>query len=78
MARTTTARKATNLSLRADLVAEARALELNLSRELEGHLERLIRERRAERWREENKKAIAAYARYFEAHGIWNEDDRDW
>ena len=71
-------RRATNVTLRADLVEEARRLEINLSRELEARLEVLVKEARAAQWRKDNQQAIAAYARYFEKHGIWNEDSRGW
>jgi antitoxin CcdA len=71
-------RRATNVSLSAALVEEARELDINLSREFERHLEELVRERRADKWRAENKKAIDAYAKFFNRHGIWNEDDRGW
>ena len=71
-------RRATNVSLSAALVEEARELDINLSREFETHLAVLVRDRRADRWRAENKKAIEAYGKFFERHGIWNEDDRGW
>jgi antitoxin CcdA len=71
-------RRATNVSLRADLVEEARALEINLSKELEARLEALVREARATQWKKDNQRAIAAYTRYFEKHGIWNEESRGW
>jgi antitoxin CcdA len=71
-------RKPTNVTLNAELVREARELDLNLSREFEEHLEELVRLRRADRWRDENKKAIEAYAKFFDKHGIWNEDERGW
>lgn len=71
-------RRATNVSLRADLVEEARLLRINLSRELEARLEVLVKEGRAAQWRKDNQRAIAAYARYFEKHGIWNEELRGW
>lgn len=74
----TTRRRATNLSLRVDLVKAARALDLNLSRELETRLEDVIRERRADAWKKENRGALEAYDRFVEKHGIWNEDERDW
>lgn len=71
-------RRATNVRLSAALVDEARDLDINLSREFEEHLEALVRARRADRWRDDNKKAIAAYSSFFEKHGVWNEDDRGW
>jgi antitoxin CcdA len=71
-------RRATNVTLRADLVEEAKRLEINLSRELEARLEVLVRQARGAQWRKDNHQAIAAYGRYFEKHGIWDEDSRGW
>jgi len=71
-------RRPTNVSLRADLVEAARLLNINLSKELEARLEVLVSEGRAAQWRKENQRAIAAYTRYFEKHGVWNEDVRGW
>ncbi len=71
-------RRATNVSLRSDLVEEARVLKINLSRELEARLEFLVKEARAAQWKKENQGAIAAYARFVEKHGIWNEGERGW
>lgn len=69
-------RKATNLSLDASLVAEARALDINLSQEFETHLAQLIRQRRGSRWRTDNQAAFESYEKFFEKHGVWNEDSR--
>lgn len=55
---TTPAKRAVNVSLRADLVDEAKALGTNISAVLERALEVEHRHRRAERWREENREAI--------------------
>jgi antitoxin CcdA len=71
-------RRATNLSLDADLVAEARALELNLSRIVEERLRAVVQEERARRWLEENRAGLAAFERFVERHGIFNEGDREW
>lgn len=68
-------RRATNLSLDAELVVEARALELNLSRLLEERLREVVQEERARRWLEENRAGLEAFV---EKHGIFNEDDREW
>jgi len=72
------ARKATNLTIDAELVEEARRLEINLSQAFETHLRELIRQRRAEAWLAENAKGIDAYNRFVQAHGIWNEEERGW
>lgn len=71
-------RRATNVSLRVDLVETARELDLNLSRELEGRLEDVIRQRKTAAWKKENRAAVDAYARFVERHGVWNEDERGW
>ncbi len=54
-------RKATNLSLDVALVAEARALGINLSRTCEDALAKQIAAERGRRWQEENKEAIDAW-----------------
>ncbi len=71
-------RKATNVSLRVDLVEEAKRLDINLSKELETRLETLVQQEAAARWKRDNQKAIAAYARFVATHGVWNEKGRGW
>ncbi|HEX4479628.1 MAG TPA: type II toxin-antitoxin system CcdA family antitoxin [Rudaea sp.] len=78
MARASHLRKATNLSIRADLLDAARELKLNLSREFENHLEGVVRKNRAEQWLKDNREAIEAYNAYVEEHGVWNEGLRPW
>ena len=78
MARASHLRKATNVSIRTDLLDAARELKLNLSREFETHLENVVRKNRAEQWLKDNREAIDAYNRYVEEHGVWNEDIRPW
>ena len=65
------AKKPTNVSVRADLLAEARALGLNLSRTLESALEQAIREKRREQWLEDNNEALQAYNRHIERDGLF-------
>lgn len=64
------ARKPTNLSLPADLVAEARALGVNLSRACEEGLERSVSEARQAQWLAENRAALESSNAYVEAHGL--------
>lgn len=71
-------RRATNLSLDEGLVEEARALELNLSRIVEDRLREVVQAERARRWLEENRAGFAAFERFVEKNGIFNEDDREW
>jgi antitoxin CcdA len=78
MARASHLRKATNVSIRTDLLEAAREMKINLSREFEHHLEDVVRKSRAEQWLKDNREAIEAYNRYVEEHGIWNEEFRQW
>ena len=63
-------RKPTNLSLAADLVEEAKALDINLSRACEAGLEAALREERKRRWQEENQPAMEAWNDWVAEHGL--------
>jgi antitoxin CcdA len=69
-------RKAVNLSLDAELVAEAKALNLNLSRTVEEALRQRVRDEKARRWQEENAEAIAYNNAQIEREGLWCDDYR--
>lgn len=64
----------TNVSVRADLVARAEVLGLNLSRLLESALEQAIRERA--RWLAENKDAFDSNNADMAKHGLFSDDWR--
>ncbi len=64
------ARRATNVSIRPQLLAEARALEINISRAAEQGLVRAIAERRATLWLEENQAAIESSNAFVETNGL--------
>ena len=72
------AKKPTNLSIRSDLLADARALDINLSAELEKHLTEVIRQRRAEQWLADNREAIEGYNAFVKEHGLWSDELRTW
>lgn len=63
-------RKSTNLSLDAQLVADAKAFGLNLSETAERAIAEAVREEKVRRWKEENREAIEATNRYVEEHGL--------
>ena len=63
-------RKATNLSLDPGLLAEARALGLNVSRAAEAGLAAAVHAARTEAWRRENAAAIASSNAFAEAVGL--------
>lgn len=75
---TSVPKKATNLSIRADLLAEARAMNVNLSAEFEKALAAVVRKRREEQWLADNREAIDEYNRFVEKHGIFGEEFRQW
>ena len=63
-------RRATNISLDADDVAEAKALGINVSRACETGLKAEIRRVADARWVEENRAAFEASNRWVEEHGL--------
>ena len=67
---TTAPRKATNVTLPETLLAEAKSLEINISKAAEAGLAQAVAERRAEIWRRENRDAIASSNAYIEDHGL--------
>ncbi len=65
-------RRATSMTLDAELLDEARALGMNLSRAAEEGIRAQVRGERARRWKEENAEAIADYNKWIEENGIPN------
>lgn len=66
-------KKAANLTVRADLLEEARSYKINLSQTLEAALAVELKKRREAAWLEQNKDAIAAYSRHVEKHGLFSD-----
>ena len=63
-------RRATNVTLPADLLDQARALGLNVSQACEGGLKAEISRRRAVQWLQENHDALASSNDYVERTGL--------
>lgn len=63
-------RRATNVSLNSDLLEQAKALGINVSRACERGLAQQIGELRDRQWLEENREAIQSSNAYVEAHGL--------
>ncbi len=63
-------KRATNVSLDGALLAEAKALRINVSRAAERGLEQAIAERRAELWLAENRQALDSSNAYVDKHGL--------
>lgn len=72
----TTAKRATNVSIRSDLLEAAREAGVNLSATLERALTEELAAARRARWREDNREAIAAYNEYVEDHGVFSDGVR--
>jgi antitoxin CcdA len=70
---TNMARKPVNVSLDAALLAEAKALNLNLSRALEEGLRARVKAEQARRWREENAEAIRLSNDELDRNGLWSD-----
>ena len=66
-------KKAANLTVRADLLEEARAYKINLSQTLETALAVELKKRREAEWLEQNEAAIEAYNRHIERDGLWSD-----
>lgn len=64
------ARKSTNLTLAAGLVAEARELGINLSQAAETGIASAVALRRQERWLTENRDALDSSNTFVEEHGL--------
>ncbi|MDO9711280.1 type II toxin-antitoxin system CcdA family antitoxin [Paracraurococcus lichenis] len=65
-----TTRRPTNVSLPEALVAEAKALEVNLSRACEEGLAAAVRTARQRRWQAENREAMESWAEPLAKHGL--------
>jgi antitoxin CcdA len=66
----TAAKKATNVSLPADLVEEAKRLGINMSQACETALSQQVRKALGEEWKRENREAIESSNEYVRKHGL--------
>lgn len=69
-------KKATNLTVNSDLLAQARLLKINLSALLEESLAALVKKRKEEAWLLENEAAILAYNDHVSQHGTFGDQLR--
>ena len=63
-------KKATNLSLSADLLSEAKTLGINISQSAEAGIAAAVTKKREELWLEENASAIESSNAFVEEHGL--------
>ena len=73
---TTAPKKPTNLSVNSDLLQRTRSMNINLSATLEKALITELSKAEAERWTNDNKKAIKAYNEFIEEHGCFGDEFR--
>lgn len=74
--RRSVAKRATNVSIRVDLLDDARDAGVNLSVTLERALAEELASLKRARWREENREAIGAYNEYVDGHGVFSDGVR--
>ena len=67
-------KRAVNLFVDAELLDEARRLQINVSDTLERRLRTIVRAEQEKRWLEENRAAIDAYNRRVARHGLLADD----
>jgi len=73
---TSAGKKNTTVTVNEDLLRQARAIGLNLSRTLEERLVELVAEHRRRAWLEENHDALTDYNARVEAEGSFGDDER--
>jgi antitoxin CcdA len=66
-------KRATNLSINADLLSKAKELGINLSATLEQALVEALRKRQRDQWVAENQAAIEAYNEHVDKQGVFSE-----
>lgn len=69
-------KKATNLSLNSELLAQARRLNINLSATMEKALEKEVNQHLKAEWLEQNAEAIDACNELTEKHGLFSDSHR--
>ena len=69
-------KRPTNLSVNADLLERARALDINLSATLERALIEALRRQQREDWLRKNRAAIDAYNDEVESRGVFSDGRR--
>ncbi|MEQ1525915.1 MAG: type II toxin-antitoxin system CcdA family antitoxin [Gallionella sp.] len=66
-------KKSANLSINADLLQQAKQLNINLSQALEQHLTEIVRQAQRSQWLAENQSALDAYNSRIETQGAFGD-----
>lgn len=69
-------KRATNVSIDAELLQQAKAMKINLSQTLERGLNELVRKKKEQQWLEENREAIEDYNRRIKKLGSFGDKVR--
>jgi antitoxin CcdA len=69
-------KRATNVSVRADLLSAARNAGINLSATLEHALAEELARQRRDGWRKQNRDAVRAYNDHVDKHGVFSDGQR--
>ena len=69
----TAPKKSANLSINADLLQQAKQLNINLSQVLEQHLAEIVRQAQRGQWVAENQLALQAYNQHIDLHGTFSD-----
>ena len=69
-------KKPTNLTINKDLLRLAKEMNLNISAVLEAALVERVKQKRRERWLDENKEAIDIYNEKVNEHGLFSDELR--
>lgn len=70
-------KKTANLTANADLLIEAKKMDINLSAVFEQALANAVRQKQGELWLAENQRAIQAYNEHVAQHGVFSDGLRD-
>ena len=63
-------KRAANLTLSTDILAAAKALNINISQVCDSHLREVVQREQARRWREDHAEFITAYNATVEIEGL--------
>ncbi len=66
-------KRPTNLTLNSDLLRQAKELDINLSQVLEQALDAVVKQKKADQWLQENRKAISQYNADVEKNGVFSD-----
>jgi len=69
-------KKPTNLTVNSDLLTQAKDYKINLSATLEKALAEVLKAKKIDIWKEENKEAIVSYNKKIEEFGLFSDEIR--